>query len=282
MPLFNVSTISRYGAAVAAVALSAIALTSPAAACGPTTKCMLGERHYHIRMPANHDGKTKIGAIIYAHGYLGTAKRVMKNKWFERLGNRLGVAFIAPKSSGGDWSLPGSPSRARGAPSVDELAYFDRLLDDVTSKFAIDPARIVVTGFSAGGMMVWNLACHRSEKFAGFVPIAGTFWRPIPDTCTTPPTNVIHLHGDNDPTVPLRGRPIGPTHQGDIFKALKMYTAYGKFGAEADQARGNLRCKTRRNATGKILEFCLFSGGHTFDSSYIERAWKLLEKQGQL
>ena len=50
---------------------------SPAMACGPTTKCMLGERHYLIRMPKGHDGKTRIGAIVYAHGYRGTAKQVM-------------------------------------------------------------------------------------------------------------------------------------------------------------------------------------------------------------
>lgn len=251
-------------------------------ACGPTTKCRLDDRHYYVRMPAKHDGTTKIGAIIYAHGYRGTAARVMRNEWFRQLGNRLGVAFIAPKSSGGDWSLPRSPARMRGRPAVDELAYFDRLLDDVTARFAIDGRRIMVTGFSAGGMMVWNLACHRSNKFAAFAPIAGTFWRPVPETCTSPPTSIIHMHGDRDPVVPLRGRPIGPTHQGDVFKAIDMYAGYGAFSAPVDAQRGKLTCKSRRNAAGNILDFCLFRGGHTFNSVYIERAWKIFEAAGRL
>ncbi|MGI9426614.1 MAG: alpha/beta hydrolase family esterase [Hyphomicrobiaceae bacterium] len=257
-------------------------LSSAAQACGPNTKCRLGDRHYFVRMPTSHDGKTRVGAIIYAHGYRGTAKAVMGNKWFRQLGNRLGVAFIAPKSSGGDWSLPGSPSRMRGQPAIDELAYFDRLLDDVTARFAIDGKRIMVTGFSAGGMMVWTLACHRSNRFAAFAPISGTFWRPVPVSCTTPPASIIHLHGDRDPIVPLAGRRIGPTHQGDVLKAIGMYAAYGDFSKPIDKRRGRLRCKSRRNAVGNILDFCLFSGGHTFSSGYIERAWKLFADAGRL
>ena len=253
-----------------------------AVACGPDSRCKIGDRHYYVRMPAGHDGKTKVGAVIYAHGYMGTAKRVMANKWFRQLANRMGVAFIAPKSSGGDWSLPNSPSRMRGAAPVDELAYFDRLLEDVARRFAIDTKRILVTGFSAGGMMVWTLACHRSTKFAGFAPIAGTFWRPVPDTCTSPPASIIHMHGDRDPTVPINGRPIGPTHQGKVPRAIAMYAKFGKFGAPVKKQRGNLSCEHRENKAGDILEFCMFSGGHTFNSDYIRRAWEALRAIGRL
>ncbi len=252
------------------------------AACGPDSRCTIGDRYYHIRMPDTRKGTAPIGAIIYAHGYRGTARGVMRNKWFRRLANRLGVALIAPKSSGADWSLPGSPSRTRGEPAVDELAYFDRLLNDVTRRFPIDRERIMVTGFSAGGMMAWNLACYRSSKFAAFAPIAGTFWRPVPAACTGPVTSIIHLHGDRDPTVPLRGRAIGRARQGDVAKALDMYARYGRFGAPADRRRGDLRCRARTNDTGEILEFCLFSGGHTFNSDYIRRAWEAFVAIGRL
>ncbi|MEM7749503.1 MAG: prolyl oligopeptidase family serine peptidase [Pseudomonadota bacterium] len=273
---------SSVGIALAAITVVLTGLAVPTLACSPTTKCMLGKRHYYVRMPEGHNGKTKVGAIVYAHGYRGTAKAVMGNKWFRQLGNRLGVAFIAPKSSGGDWSLPNSPMRMRGEPAVDELAYFDRVLADATTRFAIDPKRIMMTGFSAGGMMVWNLACHRSNKFAGFVPIAGTFWRPVPQKCTTPPSNVIHLHGDRDKIVPLRGRPIRPTHQGDVFKAISMYAEYGQFGPPKNVSRGKLRCQARRSGSGNILEFCLYNGSHTFDSTYIRQAWDLLRESGKL
>ena len=206
----------------------------------------------------------------------------MANKWFRS----CTIAWASPSSRRSrrrhDWSLPGSPDRVRGAAPIDELAYFDRLLEDVARRFPIDMKKILVTGFSAGGMMVWNLACHRSEKFAGFAPIAGTFWQPVPQTCTTPPASVIHIHGDDDPIVPINGRPIGQTHQGAVPKAIDMYARYGRFGAPKDTSRGDLRCKQRRNAVGDILELCMFSGGHTFNSDYIRRAWNALKDIGRL
>ncbi len=265
------------GTAAAGLILALAALLAgAAAACGPDTPCRIEDRHYFVRMPAGHDGRAKVGAIIYAHGYRDTARAVMRNRWFERLGNSMGVAFIAPKSSGDDWSLPGSPSRMRGAPAIDELAFFDRLLADVTGRFAIDAQRIMVTGFSAGGMMVWTLACHRSDRFAAFIPIAGTFWRPVPEQCSSPPTSIMHLHGDSDPTVPLQGRPIGRAHQGEVMQVIDMYARYGGFGAANALRRGDLRCQQRRNPAGHILELCLFSGGHAFNSDYIRRAWDAL------
>ena len=45
-----------------------------ALACGHKTDCKIGERTYRISMPEGHDGKTKIGAIIFNHGYRGTAR----------------------------------------------------------------------------------------------------------------------------------------------------------------------------------------------------------------
>ncbi len=254
---------------------------TPAIACGPDTDCRIGDRHYRIRMPAGHDGKTPIGAIVHAHGYTGNARQAMRSKGFGAMARKMNVALISVKSAFLDWSLPGAPSEGK-RPRVDELAYFDRVLDDVAKRFPIDRKRMVATGFSAGGMMVWNLACHRSHLFAGFIPIAGTFWEPMPTTCTTPPTNVIHVHGDNDPTVPLKGRPIRQTKQGNVFQALTMYAKYGEFGSPKKANPQGLRCQMRKNAQGRLLNFCLYKGGHSFYIRHIRQAWDMLVKAGQL
>ena len=234
-------------------------------------------------MPAGHDGKTKVGAILYSHGYTGTAAAVMRSKWLKRTADRLGVAVIAGKSSHKDWALPNAPS-AGTRPGVDEVAYYDRVVADAARRFAIDTRRIMVTGFSAGGMMTWTLACHRGDRYAGFVPIAGTFWRPVPPTCTSPAASVIHLHGDNDKIVPLEGRPIARTHQGSVTKAIAMYARYGKFGPPQKRTAvgGKLRCDVRRNADGHLLHFCLYSGGHTYSTTYLRHAWQTLTAAGRL
>lgn len=256
-------------------------LSTASYACGPKTKCMIGDRHYHIAMPKNHDGKTKIGAVIFAHGYKGTAKGAMRNKNLRRMISDMGLAFIAVKSAGDDWNLPHAPNNSNSDGSK-EFAYFDAVIKDSATRFPIDRTKLMVTGFSAGGMMVWNLACARSNTFAGFAPVAGTFWLKPPKTCQAPVANIIHIHGDRDKIVPLSGRKIADTHQGDVKSVLNMYQAYGKFGNPKTQKVQNLTCENRTNPQGDILNFCLFPGGHNFSSAFVEFAWKSFEDAGKL
>jgi len=248
-------------------------------ACGPDSNCDIGDRHYRIRMPENHDGITKIGAIVYAHGYRGSAKGMMKNKSMAKLASEMGVALIATKSYEDDWRIPGVP-RNTGTDGEIELTYYDAVIDDVAKRFPIDRNRLMATGFSAGGMMVWNLICHRSGLFGG--PMSGTFWKPEPETCTSPPASVVHIHGDADPVVPLNGRPIADTHQGQVPQVMKMYSEYGNYSFFDESEYGDLNCQNTKNKAGQILNFCLFSGGHSFKSEYVRAAWQMLSKAGRL
>ena len=86
------------------------ATTAPLLACGANTDCKIGNRHYRIAMPAGHDGKTPVGAIVFSHGYRGSAVGIMRNKTLRRVVSDLGLALIAPKSVGGGWDLPLGPS----------------------------------------------------------------------------------------------------------------------------------------------------------------------------
>lgn len=194
-----------------AAALFSIVLPKTGFSCGVESNFLIGDRHYRVRMPDGYQEGSRIGAIVFAHGFGGSAAGLMKNKRMTDLANDLGVAVIATKSAAKDWSIPGAPSKVTFE-DVDELAYFDSVVADATRRFPIDADRLLMTGFSAGGMMVWNLACFRSELFAAFVPMAGTFWQPEPTSCQTPPANIIHIHGDNDKTVPLDGRKVMDTH----------------------------------------------------------------------
>jgi polyhydroxybutyrate depolymerase len=51
-------------------------------------------------MPAGHNGKTPVGAIVFAHGHQGAAKGVMGNQKLRRVATDLGVALITVKSVG--------------------------------------------------------------------------------------------------------------------------------------------------------------------------------------
>lgn len=264
--------------------LSAVLLgmsATAAIACGPNTDCELGDRHYRIAMPDGYDGTTPIPVLVFAHGYRGSAQGVMRNESLRRMASEMGVALIAAKSKDDDWVIPNAP-RHMDTDGATEFDYFAAMLEDAAERFAIDENRIVATGFSAGGMMVWNLACSMSDRFAGFIPISGTFWLEPPDTCAGPVASIIHIHGTSDRTVPLNGRPIGPTHQGDVSAALEMYRDYGKFEPLAQTSYGDLDCSEEDNPAGDTLKFCLFEGGHSFRTEFVRFGWEQLEKVGRL
>ncbi|WP_300037015.1 prolyl oligopeptidase family serine peptidase [uncultured Roseobacter sp.] len=265
---------------IAALALSLTA--GSALACGQDSDCMVGERSYRLAMPEGHDGTSKVPVVVFAHGYRGTAAGVMRNGSLRRAVSDLGAALIALNADGGSWMLPNHP-RDMDNDGASEFAYVDSVLADAAQQFAIDDARIMVTGFSAGGMLVWNLACARSDSFAAFAPIAGTFWLEPPETCAGPVASIIHIHGSSDRTVPLEGRAIGPTKQGEVDEALAMYQGYGAYGAFSSPVRyGDLACEEADNPSGDMMKFCLFDGGHSFRTEFVRFAWEQFRQSGRL
>lgn len=250
-----------------------------ALACGAGSDCVIGERHYRIVMPER--AQDPVGAIVYAHGYRGSAAAVMRNAGLRRVIADMGLALIALESLDDDWVIPHAPGHAQTDGSG-ELAYVEAVLDDAARRFAIDKARLMAAGFSSGAMMVWTLACAMPERFAGFAAIAGTFWQRPPETCARPAASVIHVHGSSDPTVPLEGRPIRETWQGDVAQVLAFYSRFGGFRPVDEVAAGDLSCTRRKNAAGAILDFCRHPGGHSFRTDYLRLAWDRFRAAGRL
>lgn len=246
-------------------------LASPALSCGQDTDCsVLGDRTYRYYMPADAQGP--VGAFFHAHGYRGSANGAMRNASLRAMADRLGMAFIAMNADADDWNLAYRPRNPQQTDAA-EVDYVNAVIEDVATRIELDQSRLISTGFSAGGMMTWTLACQMGDTFAGFVPYSGTFWQNIPASCPTPASHLIHIHGDADSTVPLEGRAIGQTRQGNVYDALTLYQVHGQFrAAQPEEMPNGLRCMMRDNTEGLTMEFCIFSGGHSYSTARVEWA----------
>ena len=260
------------------VALILVCAALPGWACGVDSDCMIGDRSYRIYVP-ERKGPEPIGAVIFAHGHRGTSSQILSDKSLIALANELGVALVAPQSVGPGWQLHNRP-RNKDATGEAEFVYFKQLVDDIARRFPIDRHKLLASGFSSGGMLIWNLACHEGGLFAGFAPIAGTFWAPVPSSCPSPTVSLMHFHGLKDSIVPLTGRPIADAKQGEVELALALFAKSGHFGEEHPMPAQNLKCMRRENPDGKILEFCTHPGGHMYKADYVKRAWRELHIAG--
>lgn len=255
-------------------------LAAPAAqACGPDSDCRVGDRVYRISMPEG--AAAPVGAVIWSHGHRGSAAGVMRNGSLRKMVHAEGLALIALQGVDGTWNLPNGP-RTPDSTGAAEFDYVAAVIADATAQFGIESTRLVASGFSAGGMLVWNLACARPDTFVGFVPFSGTYWLEPPATCADPAASIIHIHGDADGTVPLMGRPIGPTKQGEVAEALLHYSRHGSFASDGVVEHGQLSCRHSSNRSGNVLDFCMFKGGHSFRTEHLSYALGRLREAGQL
>lgn len=267
------SRLSSVVTSIAAILLGCISAAGSGAAsepCGSSTPCTFEGGSYFVRMPEGTPNGALVGAVVYMHGWQSSALQVMRFADLNKQITQLGFALIAPDGDQKTWSFPGSPSQHR-----DEFAFFDSLLEDVVRRFPIDEGRLIASGFSMGGSMAWYLACERSSRFAGFVPIAGAFWRPHPRDCKGPAPMIVHVHGTTDTVVPMTGRPIGGNwHQGDVRKGFELWATKADCPQPVQITAtrlGPLDCETYIGCRIQVLELCLHDGGHSVRAEWLAR-----------
>jgi polyhydroxybutyrate depolymerase len=248
----------------------------PATACGEDSDCLVAEGDYRIALPAVAEGSSVPGAIIYLHGYRGAPEGVMSFAALRAVTDRLGVALVAPRGEDMSWNLPGAFRGGR-----DDVAFIDAVAQDAIARFHIDPARIVVAGFSVGGSMTWYMACAEGQRYAGYAPIAGAFWEPYVEDCRQPLARIHHVHGTADSTVPLEGRKLRVATQGNVFKSFALLRGFSQCagGMTPEQTAGDLSCG-RQTCGGGEQELCLHGGGHSVRPEWIEEAWRRFAAEG--
>lgn len=212
--------------ALAGLVCAAAALAAPhARACSPAqAACEIPGGQYHILLPT---GRAPIGAVVYLHGHGGAGDVALRRR--DRIGAFLDAGYAVIGPDGARWRGEGSPrswNAMRAPGGRDDVKFVLDVVDDAARRFGFDRGAVMATGFSAGGMMVWLLACEAPEKFAAFAPVSGTFWRPVPTDCTGDPA-IFHTHGTSDTVVPIEGRALanGRLLQGDVREVIAMTAA---------------------------------------------------------
>ncbi|MHA7874416.1 CE1 family esterase [Roseivivax sp.] len=266
----------------ATLALGLSLAASPAfALCGGAEPaCEIPGGSYHAELP--EDLAEGAPALVFLHGWGSTGAGTLTMRGMVEAALARGYAVIAPDGiprqgrGGRTWAFhPDRPGPR------DEGAFLRAVRDDAAARFGLDPEGMLLAGFSIGGSMVSYLACDAPGSFAGYAPVAGSFWRPHPEGCAGP-APLLHTHGWRDGTVPLEGRLLrgespeapGAVVQGDVWHAMTLWRAANgcRLQAGAFESDETYWRKRWTNCSGAPLEMALFDGGHGIPPGWAEMA----------
>lgn len=265
----------RHIAAALAVALVQFAPAHAAdARCGGVAAaCDVPGGSYYVLLP---DGPGPHPALLFLHGHGGSGDIALRNR--ARLGPFVdaGWAVIAPDGARWRTDGPRSWNAMLNPAGRDDVAFLHAVADDAAARFGLLRAAMTATGFSAGGMMVWRLACDTPEAFAAYAPVAGTLWAPLPDHCAGP-APMFHMHGTTDKVVPMEGRSMmdGRLVQGNLIDALGMLRrTMGCVGAAtAPREPEGWRAEAWTACTGRgAITLVTHGGGHSVPPGWANAA----------
>lgn len=233
--------------------------------CGPDAPCEIANGSYHMRVPNAWDGTSPLPALVFFHGHNATGGMIFRNGGLKTDLLDAGYVLIAPNGE----PIAGRKTRrwsGRVGTVRDDVAFTLEVLEDAKSRLPIDPERVYTAGFSAGGSMVWLLACRAAGQFKAFVSVSGALRQPNPtDDCPNAPVRFLHIHGFADTQVPFEGRGIRDWHQGDVFESLGLARKANACRTNPDQITmgAPFRCRTWQDSCASgALKLCVHDGGH--------------------
>ena len=159
---------------------------------------------YWIYLPQDYEKQEKVPLLLFLHGAgergndLNKVKVHGPPKLIEA-GKKFPFIVVSPQCPDGRWW------------ATHELVA---LIDNLESKYKIDPDRIYVTGLSMGGFGTWALADRIPNRLAAIAPVCGGGNTVTARSLAKLPTWV--FHGAKDTVVPL-------TLSQDMVDAIKKH-----------------------------------------------------------
>lgn len=233
--------------------------------CGRDTACEIDGGSYHMRAPENWDGETPLPVLVFFHGHNATGGMIFRAGGLKTDFIDQGYLVIAPNGE----MISGRKTRrwpARAGGARDDVAFTLDVVADASKRVSIDPDRVYAAGFSAGGSMVWLLACQAAEHFSGFASVSGALRRPNPtENCPNAPVRFLQIHGFADAQVPFEGRGIRDWHQGDLFDSFARARTANACRSNPDSIDISevFRCREwAESCDAGALKMCIHDGGH--------------------
>jgi polyhydroxybutyrate depolymerase len=161
-------------------------------------------RNYTVYIPSSYDGSVAYPVVFNLHGYSSDNAAQTFYGDFRPIADTAGFLVVHPNGT-----LDASSNRfwnAFNSPGINDVQFFDALIDSLNVQYTIDLNRIFSCGMSNGGFMSYELACQLGNRIAAVANVTGSMGYLRMTACNPQkPTPAMHIHGTADMTVPYNG-----------------------------------------------------------------------------
>lgn len=164
-----------------------------------------GDRPVTVYLPEVLANPAPLLILLHSASTSGThQEKYMK---LAPIAKKNGLIYIAPDGTTNPegkrfWNASKSCCN-KYSQEVDDVAYLDLLIDEISKKTPVDPKRIYFIGHSNGAFMSLTYAC-KSNKVAAIVAIAGAMDQ-RPECTPATPFSLLNIHGTADKTIKVDG-----------------------------------------------------------------------------
>lgn len=161
------------------------------------------KREYVVYLPTAA-GTGPAPVVFVYHGAFSTAEAVEVQGRLHQTNRGRHYVVIYPEGFRRSWNagVCCGPAKRR---EVDDVGFFDTMMQDLGRLVDIDKSRIYVTGFSNGAMMAYYLACERADRIAAIAPVSGVMQGVLESCRPSRAVPILHFHGKLDEWAPYRG-----------------------------------------------------------------------------
>lgn len=185
-------------------------------------KKKIGTAEPVVVLPPGYDAGKPASLIVALHGFGQNADDIV-DAWKDAAAKR-GAILLAPRAV----------RKAGGGFQWGDVREADAIVMDaierVKKQYKIKEGAVVLTGFSQGGFMAFNVGMRHATLFDGVIPVAGRFDRQLAQPPTIASTNLPRFYlivGTNDEVYEQNKEAVSQYEKAGIAVKLAAFDALG-------------------------------------------------------
>jgi polyhydroxybutyrate depolymerase len=167
------------------------------------------QRTYLLYVPPGDATDHRLPLVLVFHGADDTAAHTAGETDLLSIAEHShNMILVFPQGYEDTWN-EGTGHTPAAQAHINDVAFTATILRRVESNYAIDPHRVIATGFSNGALLTEYLGCTLSRQLTMIAPVEGELAKSDSGTCRpSDPVSVYEVHGTADSEIPYGGGPF--------------------------------------------------------------------------